>query len=49
MYELLFSREPSQTELDLGLEYLQQSSADEMLWRDYTQALFAINELMFVD
>ena len=49
MYELLFSRAPSDTELDLGLEYLQQSSADEIVWRDYAQALFTVNELMFVD
>jgi hypothetical protein len=49
LYQVLFCREPNDFELDLGLKYLQQSSPDEMVWRDYAQALLAVNEMMFVD
>ncbi len=49
LYEVLFSRKPSDNELDLGMEYLQQASPDEIVWRDYAQALLAVNEMLFVD
>ncbi len=50
-YALLYSREPSNEELRLGLDYLaKQDTAGKLTrWEQYTQALLASNEFMFVD
>ncbi len=43
-YELLFSREPSENELQIGFEFLA-----EQPWPVYLQALLDSNEFMFID
>ena len=52
-YELLFSREPSEKELQVGTTFLKaaESQADTKLtpWERYTQALLGTNEFVFVD
>ena len=44
LYHKLFRRDPSDVELEFGLEYLEHSS-----WRKYTHVLLMTNEFMFVD
>jgi hypothetical protein len=52
-YQLLFSREPSEKELQLGASFLKvaESTPDVKLtpWERYTQALLGTNEFAFVD
>jgi hypothetical protein len=50
-YALLYAREPSDEELRLGLDYLAKQDSERKLsrWEQYTQALLASNEFMFVD
>ena len=54
IYRLLFSRDPSQDEVALGLEFLsfeQRQHTETQLppWVKYAQALMVSNEFMFVD
>lgn len=44
---LLFARPPTSEELQLGLQFLQQ--APEATWAQYTHALLASNEFLFID
>ena len=50
-YALIYSREPSNEELRLGLDYLaKQDTAGKLTrWEQYAQVLLASNEFMFVD
>lgn len=52
-YRLLFTREPTADETNLGIEFLKVSQGDgsswEVAWRQYAQALLASNEFQFVD
>jgi hypothetical protein len=52
-YQLLFSREPSEKELQVGTTFLKaaESTPDVKLtpWERYTQALLGTNEFVFVD
>ncbi len=52
-YELLFSREPTEKELQVGTTFLKaaESQPDVKLtpWERYTQALLGTNEFVFVD
>ena len=52
-YETLFSRQPTDRELQLGTEFLKAaaSAADAKLtpWERYSQALLGTNEFVFVD
>ncbi len=50
-YWLLYSRRPSQRELDLGLSYLGDANIDDNLdrWQQYVHVLLASNEFIFVD
>ena len=52
-YQLLFSREPSEKELQVGTTFLNaaESTPDVKLtpWERYTQALLGTNEFVFVD
>ena len=51
-YRLLFSREPSQRELKLGLAFLAGPSgkhSSEAVWQQYAHVLLAANEFLFVD
>jgi Protein of unknown function (DUF1553) len=45
-YRLVFEREPSGEEMNLGLEFLQQSHE---AWPRYAQVLLSSNELSFVE
>ena len=50
-YRLLFSREPSERERDIGLAFLGESSGDvhATTWVQYAHVLLASNEFLFVD
>jgi hypothetical protein len=50
-YQLLFNREPSTTELDLGHQFLNWEESSELTtpWSTYTQALLASNEFLYLD
>ncbi len=50
-FALLYARDPTDQELRLGLDYLAKQDTDGKLtrWEQYTQALLASNEFMFVD
>ena len=51
-YEVLFQRQPTAEELGWGVEFVSTSGSGittDSLWREYTQALLASNELLFVD
>jgi hypothetical protein len=52
-YPLLYGREASENEVQLGVEFLQKhsrgSAADMPSWKDYAQILLSANELSFVD
>jgi hypothetical protein len=52
-YQLLFSREPTEKELQVGTTFLKaaESQPDTKLtpWERYTQALLGTNEFVFVD
>lgn len=52
-YQLLFSREPSEKELELGTTFLKTAAAEPDVkltpWERYTQALLGTNEFVFVD
>ncbi|HEY7117381.1 MAG TPA: DUF1553 domain-containing protein, partial [Tepidisphaeraceae bacterium] len=49
-YELLFARGPSNEELRLGVEFLQEpENAQLSRWSQYAQILLASNEALYVD
>jgi hypothetical protein len=50
-YRLLFLREPSQRELDLGLRFLGDAAGQQRAaaWNQYAHMLLASNEFLFVD
>ncbi len=52
-HRLLFTREPTTDETNLGVEFLNVSQADgstfEVAWRQYAQALLASNEFQFME
>lgn len=52
-HRLLFTREPTTDETNLGVEFLKASQADggslEVAWRQYAQALLASNEFQFIE
>lgn len=50
-YRLLFSREPSSRETEIGLAFLGESkdAARSAAWAQYAQVLLASNEFLFVD
>ncbi|MCA8997391.1 MAG: PSD1 domain-containing protein [Planctomycetaceae bacterium] len=43
-YQILFTRPPSQEELEVGRQFLQEST-----WEQYAQVLLASNEFLFLD
>jgi len=52
LYRLLFSRAATDTELELGLAYIKESTEAidaSTAWRDYVHALLGLNEFLFVD
>ncbi|MCP4857577.1 MAG: DUF1553 domain-containing protein [Fuerstiella sp.] len=50
-YSLLYSRQPSPPELELGLQYLAACEEGERpaAWQQYAHVLLAANEFLFVD
>jgi hypothetical protein len=52
-YPLLYGREASENEVQLGVEFLQKpaggSVADIASWQDYAQVLLSANEFSFVE
>ena len=52
-HRMLFTREPTTDETNLGVEFFKASQADgsslEMAWRQYAQALLASNEFQFIE
>ena len=52
-YALLYGREASENEVQLGVEFLQKhtggAAADMAAWQDYAQVLLSANELSFVE
>ena len=50
-YWLLYGRPPTDVELRLGREFVDDSRADNKLaaWQQYAHVLLASNELLFVD
>ncbi len=50
-YWLLFSRSPTATEQNLGLEYIADSAGEERSnrWKQYAHMLLASNEILFLD
>ena len=49
-YRLLFSRSPSEEELQMGIQFLSESSARTELspWQQYGQVLMSSNEFMYI-
>jgi len=47
-YNLLYSREATESEIDLGLEFLKDREP-EAGWREYAQVLLSSNELIFIN
>ena len=52
-HRMLFTREPTTDETNLGVEFFKASQADgsslEVAWRQYAQALLASNEFQFIE
>ena len=48
-YWLLFSREPTVRELELGLSYLGNGDEELKRWQQYIHVLLASNEFVFID
>ena len=49
-YALLYNRQPTREETDLGLAFLRLPAEGELTrWEQYSHALLAANEMMFVD
>lgn len=52
-YRLLFGREPTETEIQLGLQFLREaapkSSNEPTPWHQYAQVLLSSNEFLFVN
>lgn len=50
-YELLYSRQPTDRELQLGMQYFGDAADEERIqrWKQYAHVLLASNELLFVD
>ena len=48
-YQLLYGRRGTETEVRLGLTYLEQETATPESWKQYAQVLLAANEMMFLD
>jgi hypothetical protein len=50
-YWLLFSRQPTERELQLGLAFVGNAKKEESLarWQQYAHVLFASNEFIFID
>lgn len=46
-YRLLFGRQPSPAELQLGIDFVRQGG--DASWRQYAQVLLGSNEFLFVD
>lgn len=51
VYQVLYSREPTKSEIDAGLAFLRSGKADDRTnrWQQYAHVLLAANEFMFVD
>jgi hypothetical protein len=48
-YELLYSREAQNAEIQAGLEFLRQGASSATAWQQYAQALLASNEFIFLN
>jgi cytochrome c553 len=48
-YELLYSREAQDAEIQAGLEFLRQGASSATAWQQYAQALLASNEFIFLN
>lgn len=49
-YALLYNRQPTREETDLGLAFLRLPAEGELTrWEQYSHALLAANEMMFID
>ena len=48
-YRLLYAREASEREVDLGLEFLADAESSKDAWYQYAHVLLASNEFLFVD
>lgn len=50
-YQLLYSRFPTERELEIGINYLTDETEEEekAAWRQYTHVLFASNEFLYVN
>ncbi len=48
-YQLLYSRDPAEAELQAAVEYLRQCGGTREAWRQYAHVLLASNEALFVD
>ena len=50
IYNILYNRKPSETELDLALGFLQLPAESRLnRWEQYSHALLAANEMNFID
>jgi len=50
IYSLLYSREPSATELDIAFDFLRLPSESKFTrWEQYSHALLAANEMNYID
>src|SRR5262249_21186864 len=47
-YRLLFARPPAESEVRLGLEYLNGAGEHSARWRQYVHVLLASNEMLFL-
>jgi hypothetical protein len=48
-HAILYQRAPTAKELALATRFLATRETDQKAWSEYTQALLASNELVFVD
>lgn len=50
-YQLLYSRAPSEREVEIGASYIAAETEEEVqaAWRQYTHVLLASNEFLYVD
>ena len=52
-YEILFEREPSSEDLQLGIQFLSEggsaAGSDSPAWHDYAHVLLSTNELAFMN
>ncbi len=48
-YQLLYGRDPSAAEEQIGLEFLKHGESSEKAWGEYCQVLLCANEFIYVD